>query len=185
MKGIGTKTIVTNNLILRKIKVSDYELAYKNWTSDSLVTRYVTWDYHQSIEDTKNYFQYKENRYLNDNYCYDWIIILKENNEPIGEIETVRVSTRDQSVEIGYCLGSKFWNRGYGSEALKTVINYLFLEAEVDKIIACHISTNPASGKVMKKCGMKYDGTLVGYLIDKNTNRRENKVYYSIDRKNI
>ena len=185
MKGIGTKTIVTNNLILRKIKVSDYELAYKNWTSDSLVTRYVTWDYHQSIEDTKNYFQYKENRYLNDNYCYDWIIILKESNEPIGEIETVRVSTRDQSVEIGYCLGSKFWNRGYGSEALKAVINYLFLEAEVDKIIACHISTNPTSGKVMKKCGMKYDGTLVGYLIDKNTNRRENKVYYSIDRKNI
>lgn len=183
MNGIGTKTMETKRLILRKIEVSDYELVYKNWTSDRLVAKYVTWNVHESLEVTKQYCEYKENRYEGHDFCFDWIVILKETNEPIGEIEAVNVSRASRLVEMGYCFGSKFWNKGYATEALSAFIDYMFNEVNVDKVIACHISTNPASGRVMQKCGMQHDGTLKGYLVDKNTNLREDKVCYSIDKK--
>ena len=83
------------------------------------------------------------------------------------------------SLELGYCYGSKYWNKGYATEALQIVIKYLRETAKVEKISACHLSINPASGKVMKKGGMIYDATLKEYRIDKNTNKRVDLVYYS------
>ena len=83
------------------------------------------------------------------------------------------------SLELGYCYGSKYWNKGYATEALQIVIKYLRETAKVEKITACHFSLNHASGKVMKKAGMIYDATLKEYRIDKNTNKRVDLVYYS------
>ena len=80
---------------------------------------------------------------------------------------------------MGYCYGSKYWNKGYATEVLQIVIKYLKETAKVEKITACHLSINPASGKVMKKAGMIYDATLKEYRIDKKTNKRVDLVYYS------
>ena len=182
MIGVGTKLIETERLILRKINKDDYPLVYQNWTSDQKVARYVSWDQHNSMDDTKAYIEYKANRYDGHEYCFDWIVVLKENNEPIGEIEAVNVSKAHDLVEMGDCYGSRFWNKGYATEALKAFLKYMFEEAQVGIIIACHMSNNPASGRVMEKSGMKYDATLKGYFIDKNTGKRADKVCYSISR---
>ena len=181
MNGIGTQTIETERLIMRRISIKDAEFIYKNWASDPLVTRYLTWDSHENIEITKKYAIFKEERYINE-YCFDWIVVLKETNKPIGEIEAVKVSKTDRLVEMGDCYGSNYWNKSYATEALKAFIDYMFNEVEVEKIITCHISTNPASGWVMIKVGMNYDSTLKGYAVDKNTGKREDLLYYSIDR---
>lgn len=61
---------------------------------------------------------------------------------------------------IGYCIGEKWWHQGITSEALQHVINFLIDEVGMNRIEAVHDSQNPNSGKVMKKCGMKYEGTL-------------------------
>lgn len=179
MKNIGTRTIETERLILRKMKLEDGNLIYKNWTSDPLVSKYVNWNKHSSINDTKDYVNYKINRYLSSN-CYDWVVILKDINEPIGEIDAVKVSIEDNSVEIGYNYGSKFWNKGYATEALKAIIRYMFIDVEVDKITACHIDKNPASGKVMVKAGMKFD-----YIVKDFFNNEKHKgdlLFYSINK---
>lgn len=185
MNGIGTQLIETKRLILRKVEVKDYESIYKNWTSDKLVARYVSWNVHESLDVTKQYCEYKANRYDGHEYCFDWVVELKETNELIGEIEAINVSKAARLVELGYCFGSKYWNKGYATEALTAFIDYMFNKVDVDKIIACHISTNPASGRVMQKCGMQYDATLKGYFVDKNTNLRADKVCYSIDNKRL
>lgn len=182
MKGIGTQTIETRRLILRKMELTDAEYIFKNWTSDPLVSRYVSWDKHETLEQTKKYVEYKVNRYIGHDYCFDWVVVLKETNEPIGEIEAVNVSLAHNLVEMGDCYGSKFWNNGYGTEALIAFIDYMLNEVQVDKIIACHESVNPASGRIMEKAGMHYDATLPKYFVDKNTGIRCDKVCYSIDR---
>ena len=182
MNTIGTQRIETERLILRRISSDDAILMYKNWTSDPLVTKHLTWDIHKNIEVTKKYASFKEERYSNE-LCFDWIVVLKEINEPIGEIEAVKVLSADKLVEMGYCFGSKFWNKGYATEALNAFIDYMFNKVEVEKVSACHISTNPASGRAMIKAGMQYDATLKGYRIDKNTNERVDLLYYSIDKK--
>lgn len=110
------------------------------------------------------------------------MVELKSTHEPIVDIEAVNVSKKDNLVEMGDCYGSSYWNKGYATEALKAFIDYMFSEVEVDKVIACHISTNPASGRVMEKAGMHLDASLKGYFIDKNTGKRAHKVCYSIDR---
>ena len=64
------------------------------------------------------------------------------------------------SAEVGYCVGREFWHKGIASEALKAVMDFLFDEVGVNRIEAYHDPRNPYSGDVMKKCGMKYEGTL-------------------------
>ena len=44
------------------------------------------------------------------------------------------------------------------TEAFNEVIRFLFEEVKINRIAACHDSKNPASGKIMKKCGLKYEG---------------------------
>lgn len=46
------------------------------------------------------------------------------------------------------------------TEAVKVVIDYFFNQVGFNRIYAYHANENPASGKVMKKCGMTYEGTL-------------------------
>lgn len=178
MKNVGTRTIETKRLILRKIEISDLEQVYNNWCSDPKVTKYVTWDMHKNIEQTKEYINFKLGLYEKD-YRFDWVVVIKETNEVIGEIDAVKQSLNYNLVELGYCYGSKYWNNGYATEALSAVIKYLKEVALVEKVTACHISTNPASGRVMQKAGMKYDATLKEYVVDKNTKERADLVYYS------
>jgi [ribosomal protein S5]-alanine N-acetyltransferase len=63
-------------------------------------------------------------------------------------------------VEIGYCIGKQWWNKGITSEALNVIIKYFFEEIRVNRIEAWHDIKNPNSGKVMAKCGMKCEGHL-------------------------
>jgi ribosomal-protein-alanine N-acetyltransferase len=61
---------------------------------------------------------------------------------------------------IGYCIGRKWWHSGITSEALESVIQFLIEEVGLNRIESRHDPRNPNSGAVMKKCGMKYEGTL-------------------------
>ena len=134
------------------------------------------------MEVTRKYVECQINNYVHP-YFFHWIVVIKDTNEPIGTINAVQVSKAHNLVEVGYCYGVRFWNKGYGTEALKAFITYLFDEVEVDKIIACYLSLNSASGRVMEKAGMHYDGTLKNYFVDKKTGKRCDKICYSIDRK--
>jgi RimJ/RimL family protein N-acetyltransferase len=66
----------------------------------------------------------------------------------------------DGVAEIGYWIGVPFWGRGYASEAAAEVVRYGFEERGLLRIFAMHYSRNPASGRVLQKVGMRYEGTL-------------------------
>ncbi|MDV4150163.1 GNAT family N-acetyltransferase [Clostridium sp. AL.422] len=160
MKGLGTITLETERLILRKFKMEDAEAMYKNWASDSEVTKFLTWPAHSSVDVTKIILEDWISNYKNDDF-YNWAIILKENgDEPIGSIGAVEKNERVNMVHIGYCVGKNWWNRGITSEALRVLIGYFIEEVGVNRVEARHDPNNPNSGKVMMKCGMKYEGTM-------------------------
>ena len=71
------------------------------------------------------------------------------------------------NVEIGYALGRAYWNQGYMTEALTEVIRYSFENLRLHRVEAQHEVDNGASGAVMRKCGMKKEGTLRGRLYNK------------------
>lgn len=160
MKHCGTQTIETDRLILRKFEKEDAAAMYKNWASDPEVTKFLTWPAHTSIEVSKWVTNDWANSYKDDNY-YQWAITVKENGkEPIGSISVVHMKEEISMMHIGYCIGQAWWHKGVTSEALKAVMDFLFKEVEVNRIEARHDPRNPNSGNVMKKCGMKYEGTM-------------------------
>ena len=76
---LGTKTLETERLILRRINENDYIKAYKNWCSHDIVTKYVMWSKHKNELETKELFDNWIKEY-EENDTYRWIIECKENN---------------------------------------------------------------------------------------------------------
>lgn len=179
MKCIGTKELETERLLLRKVKVEDAPIAYSNWCSNEKVAKYTLWKKHKNVEETIKLFKIWEEDY-NDLKTFRWIVELKENHDLIGTIDSPSKKFIDfGTIEIGYCYGEKYWNKGYATEALKAVIKYLFEECDAYIIFADHLENNPASGKVMQKSGMIFEGKLRGRIVDKD-GIRNNLLYYSI-----
>ena len=136
----GTQTIETSRLILRRAVREDAEAMFRNWASDPEVTKFLTWPAHGSIAVSEMVIGSWLQEYEKENY-YQWMIVLKELDEPIGSISVVRQNDRVEEAEIGYCIGSPWWHRGIVSEALAAVIEYLFAEVGMNRVAARHDPT--------------------------------------------
>ena len=177
MEHLGTKELETERLILRKFTLNDAKSMFNNWAGDDEVTKYLTWPTHNNINVSLNVLeQWLENYEKKDNYS--WAIVLKEINEPIGSIAIVKQSDELKMVHVGYCIGKKWWNRGFVTEALNVLIKFFFEEVGVNRIESRHDPNNPNSGKVMIKCGMKYEGYM--RQADKNNQGIVDTVYYGM-----
>lgn len=178
MKHCGTQRIETDRLILRRYVIEDADAMYKNWASDSEVTKFLTWQPHSSVEVSRGIIENWLKEYSDEKY-YQWAIVLKDNgNEPIGDISVVHMKEDISMVHIGYCLGRAWWRRGIMSEALKAVTDFMFDTVEVNRVESRHDPMNPNSGKVMQKCGMKYEGTLRS--ADRNNQGICDACYYAL-----
>ena len=160
MRHCGTQTIETGRIILRKFTLDDAEAMYRNWASDPGVTKYLTWPAHAGADGSRAVLENWVSSYAREDY-YQWAIVLKEHgSDPLGSIGAVDLNDDISKVHIGYCLGKTWWHQGIMSEALKAVMDFFFDEVGVNRIECRHDPRNPHSGMVMKKCGMKYEGTL-------------------------
>jgi ribosomal-protein-alanine N-acetyltransferase len=177
MEHLGTKELDTERLILRRFIIEDAENMFKNWAHDDEVTKYLTWPSHQDISVSKYVIEQWMQDYVKNDY-YSWAIVLKELNEPIGNIGVVKQLDDIKMVHIGYCIGKKWWNKGYVSEALNRLIKFFFEEVGVNRIESRHDPNNPNSGKVMVKCGMKYEGHM--RQSDKTNQGIADTIYYGI-----
>ena len=172
----GTQVIETRRLILRQAIIDDAEAMFRNWANDPEVTKFLTWPTHGNVETTGKLLAGWVENYKQDDY-YQWMIVLKETNEPIGSITASTVG-RAKTAHIGYCIGKSWWYRGIMTETLTAVIDFLFAEVGYHRVEAMHDPNNPHSGNVMKKCGMKYEGTL--RQADRNNQGICDACYYGI-----
>lgn len=177
MKATGTRTIKTERLILRKFTMADVDEVYRNWTSNEKVTPYVTWSTHKNVEETKGVIQHWVDEY--ENGSYNWVVELAGTGELIGSISVISISEKHKNCEIGYCYGSKYWNQGYATEALKAIIDYMLNVCEMHVVEAKHYSLNPASGRVMEKAGMVREAVLKERRYDAITDTYCDIIYFS------
>lgn len=160
MHHIGTKEIETDRLLLRRFTKADAQAVYTNYARDDLATKYLTWPSHQDVSVTEAILDTWVEGY-GDLAQYKWAITLKEQpGEALGDI-TASIPHEFEKIdacEIGYVLSPKLWGQGYMSEAMKAVTKYLLKEAGFNRVIARHDVANPASGKVMQKAGLQFEG---------------------------
>lgn len=98
--------IETERLILRQITMDDVEPAFRNWQSDERVTAFLRWPTARDMAQTERVTREWVNSYA-DPAFYQWVIVPKDLNEPIGTISVVDMDERTDKVHIGYCIGSK------------------------------------------------------------------------------
>ena len=155
----GTIFIETERLILRRFTENDVEAMFRNWEGDPKVTEFLRWKTAANLKDAENVLLEWIRDYEKADF-YQWAIVLKELEEPIGTISVVDKNEQLDIVHIGFCIGIKLWHQGITSEAFKAIIPFFFNEVCVNRIESQHDHNNPNSGYVMKKCGLKYEGTL-------------------------
>jgi ribosomal-protein-alanine N-acetyltransferase len=142
----------SNRLILRPFTIDDIDdvLLY---ASDNIVTKYLTWpsymDISQVEEVVKKYYIGKEGIFA---------IELESEQKCIGCIG-LSVYIEHNKASFGYVLNREYWNKGYMTEALNIILDFSFLKLELNRVEATHYIGNEGSGRVMQKCGMKYEGT--------------------------
>lgn len=89
---------------------------------------------------------------------FTFAMLRKEDGQLLG-VMGLGVSKAHQSAELGYWVGHPFWGQGYATEAARRVMAFGFEELGLNRVWAAFMMHNPASGKVMQKIGMQYEGT--------------------------
>lgn len=128
----------TERLILRPITLDDAAACF-SWNSDERVAKYMSYP---TLTDEKE---------------YNFAFVLKKENKVIGTGSIGPSSKLEGYWGMGYNLHFDYWHKGYCTEAMKAIIDYVHKELGVNRICSCHAVDNPRSGKVMEKCGLKFD----------------------------
>lgn len=83
-----------------------------------------------------------------------YAIALAQTNAMIGAVDLHNLT--ESQAELGYWVGEPYWGKGYCTEAAEAMIRFAFTKLSLELIIAVHLETNPASGKVLRNVGMSY-----------------------------
>ena len=171
-------TLETKRLILRRFNESDIKAFYEIIHDDRLqeYIHFPNLTYDEELEYIKNCMKDVEI----DEY-EKWSIVLKDNDETIGNISVNNVNKKNNYCTIGYVIRYDYWGHRYASEALDIVANYLLDSGYYLVECSCN-ELNKQSISVMEKSGFKKDGYI--------PNRRLNKdgtysgvIYYSKTKK--
>jgi ribosomal-protein-alanine N-acetyltransferase len=88
---------------------------------------------------------------------YNYAVTSSDDGTLVGAIGLRPVATERES--LGFWIGRPYWGRGYATAAARAVIALAFGLLDIDALTASHLARNPASGRVMEKCGMSLLGT--------------------------
>ena len=157
---IGVVMIKTERLIIRRFTLEDAKDVQECCNDFDVVktTLGMPWPY--TIESAINWISKQPEREENEK-SYEFAICFKENpSEVVGCVSLMNFCPRAMRAEMGYWVGKKYWKQGIATESAKAMINFGFEKLGLHSIIARYFDINPASAKVMKKCGMTYVGTI-------------------------
>ena len=160
----------TERLILRPVSADDIHDVYE-YAKNPVVSYYLPWPYHASIEDSKKIVQ-QWLTWTQENKPVPWMLVDKERSKVIGtitvdspaELDTETVPGRKY---LGYCLSADYWGRGLMPEAVQAVLQYLAEHKLAHDVVAFVVVENIGSKRVLEKCGFTQDPEYTKTLEDK------------------
>ena len=144
-------TLYTRRLALRKLRVEDAN-AYIAFASDPKVTKYLRWEPHSSIGETKSYLAEVEDEYRQGSDG-PWGIEMAQTHQLIGVIHLMNLNPHDLNADVGIVLHSHYWQKGIGSEALDCVLDFCFRELCLQRVQGMAIVGNIAACRIRKSAG--------------------------------
>jgi RimJ/RimL family protein N-acetyltransferase len=144
----------TERLIIRPININDAQALFE-YRSNKEINRYQGW-IPETIEDVNYFIENKISPKLNiPGTWYQMALILKANNEMIGDIGVHFPSSEPHQVELGCSLNYRYHGKGYASEALEPIISFIFQELDKHRIIASIDSRNQPSIRLIERLGFQ------------------------------
>lgn len=157
-------TLTSERLVLRPPRLEDADAIYRGYACDPEVARFVIWTPHRSIADTLGFLAHFVALVDGDD-SYPWVMTLAADGTVIG---AMHLRVHPPWAELGFNLARSHWNRGLGTEAVRTVIAFGLSLPRIERIQAlCHVD-NHASARVLEKAGMQREGVLRRYLVFPN-----------------
>ena len=152
------KTITTDRLVLRLFQESDAPTVTRLCNNYNLYKSTLNLPYPYSIEDALGWIANHQEHFDADR-LYEFAVTDKESGEIYGAV-ALSNNKNNSNGEIAYWIGEEFWGKGFATEAAQAVVDFAFKEKGYHKVYARYFRSNPASGKVMQKLGMKEEGIL-------------------------
>ena len=142
-------TLETDRLLLRALSSQDVEAAFV-WLSDPEVNRYVRYTLYKSVDEARAWLDY-----VRDNPC-EFGVVRKADGLLIGACSLFICDKAANRWEIGYNLRRDCWGQGYATELAKALLRHAQETYGAHDFVAVHAVGNPASGRVIEKCGFTY-----------------------------
>ncbi len=153
--------LTSNRLILDQLKHTDIETITAHANNTKIVDNTRTMPYPYFEEDAVSWINLANQGYKKKDH-FIFAIRLKADKKLIGGIG-LDINLQNNRAELGYWLAETFWNKGYTTEAVQEIIQFGFEKLHLNKIIAVHLTSNIASGKVMIKNKMIKEAELVDH----------------------
>lgn len=150
--------IETNRLVLTELK-SEYIPQIVKYASNQNISAHTMNVPFPYTEKDAVYWINLANEGFRNKTNFIFGIRLKAENKLIGGV-SLTVEQRFLRAEAGYWIAEPFWNNGFATEATSAIISFGFEKLGLNKITSSHFEINPASGKVMRNCGLTKEGGL-------------------------
>ena len=155
---MDSSVIETKSLILRPFRAADIPAIVRLLSDPAIAQTTLNIPYPYDEAKARDWLaSQQQEREAGTGHTF--AITCREDGRLLGAID-IRPRARHQKAAIGYWIGKPYWGRGYATEAVRAVIRYGFEALGLNRIYATHFTGNPASGRVMQKAGMQYEGTL-------------------------
>ncbi len=143
---------------VRPLRNSDAESLYEH-VQDEAVARWTLWIPHPYPKEDALKFIRKTRRDIRHGKSYTFGILQTETAGVIGAVSLMNINRHNQSAELGYWLGRRFWGRGYMTEAILLALRFGFERIKLHRVEAEVFEQNAASASVLQKAGFTHEGT--------------------------
>ncbi len=147
-------------LMLRPPALDDAGALFQRVARDPEVTKYLLWSPHPDVAATRRVITEKLNVGGDER---TWAITLKNSGEVIGLTSCRRPVPH--SVEIGYCLGRRWWGKGYMSEVLDLLLAALQADRQVYRVWATCSPDNVRSARLLERAGFGLEGRMARHAV--------------------
>ena len=146
--------IITDRLILRPIRLQDSEFIFK-YRSDAVANQFQGW-IPTTISDVHEFINQKISAQIDiPDTWFQLAIVMKDNDELIGDIGIHFLKTEPSEIELGVTLNLNFQGKGYATEALTSIISYSFSELKKNRILVSIDPNNESSLRLFKRLAFR------------------------------
>ncbi|MBN8621430.1 MAG: GNAT family N-acetyltransferase [Anaerolineae bacterium] len=146
----------TERLVLRELVETDAQALFEYFREPEY-TRFVSFDIHTSIEQTRDFINFMTTIYQQKD-SIRWGIELKSDKHLIGTAGLHFWKRNIRCAEVGYHIGQSYWRQGFATEVLEALVGFGFQHMNLNRIEGRHNAGNDASGRVMQKIGFQKEG---------------------------